>query len=81
LIVLGILCHAIVNTGVNLPRALAARRPHGDLGITPQVIEPKDLWVAAGMLACGVVAAFLIERRFRARPGWEPVVEPSETPP
>jgi CAAX protease family protein len=61
----GILCHAVVNSGVNLVRAIEVRKPGYLEELQPLVIQPGDVWMLVTMISAGAVAGLWLERRFR----------------
>ena len=80
----GILCHAFVNSGVNLARAIEVRRPDYTAEFQTADLHATDVAALLLLAAAGVVSVLLLELRFRqaARVGQEatPAVASEERP-
>ena len=71
----GIFCHAIVNSGVNLVRAVMIRRGEGSLVSEDMVLKPHEIASTVALIVCGVIALILVHRRYQARPVADPMDE------
>jgi uncharacterized membrane protein YedE/YeeE len=60
----GMLCHAFVNSGVNLIRAIEVRKPGYVMNLHP-TLHAKNLVEALAAIVAGFIAGLWLERRFR----------------
>lgn len=61
----GILCHAFVNSGVNLIRAIALRDPGYVPEVEPGRVSAMEIGQFVGLIAAGLAAGLWLEHRFQ----------------
>lgn len=74
----GTICHAFVNSGVNLIRAIALRDPGYVPDVEPGRVSVMEIAQFVGLVAAGLAAGLWLERRFQQAAG--PAAAPAEAP-